>query len=54
MMEIITRENAAATKQIKSLILKSTDMPLTVQYGETVYVLVLTKSGKLLLQKPLQ
>ena len=30
------------------------DLPLAVQYGESTYVLVVTKTGKLLLQKPLE
>jgi hypothetical protein len=34
--------------------LEGTDFPITVKYGETNYVLVLTKSKKLLLQKPLK
>ncbi|MBL0224848.1 MAG: hypothetical protein IPQ16_04495 [Geobacteraceae bacterium] len=38
----------------KQLTLDRKDFPLTVRYGETVYVLVVTKSEKLLLQKPLE
>jgi len=38
----------------KLLTLERKDLPLTVQYGETTYVLVVTKSEKLLLQKPLE
>ena len=46
-----------ATRSITSqklLTMDRKDFPLTVQYGETTYVLVVTKSEKLLLQKPLE
>ena len=29
------------------------DLPLTISYGEKTYILIVTKSEKLLLQKPL-
>lgn len=38
----------------KQLTLDRKDLPLRVQYGGTDYVLVVTKSDKLLLQKPLE
>jgi hypothetical protein len=38
----------------KQLTLERRDLPLTVQYGDTTYVLVVTKTEKLLLQKPLE
>jgi len=38
----------------KMLTMDRSDFPLTVQYGETTYVLIATKSKKLLLQKPLE
>jgi len=38
----------------KMLTMDRSDFPLTVQYGETTYVLISTKSKKLLLQKPLE
>ncbi|MDD2897748.1 MAG: hypothetical protein PHI31_03430 [Desulfuromonadaceae bacterium] len=37
----------------KVLSMERNDFPLTVQYGDTTYVLVATKGNKLLLQKPL-
>jgi hypothetical protein len=40
-------------KSKKRLTMARNDFPLTVQYGETTYILVVTKSEKLLLQKPL-
>jgi len=41
-------------KPRKLLTLDRNDLPLTVRYGESTYVLVVTKSKKLLLQKPLE
>lgn len=38
----------------KVLTMDQSDFPLTVQYGDTTYVLVATKGKKLLLQKPLE
>lgn len=38
----------------KPLILERDDFPLSIQYGDTGYVLVLTRNDKLLLQKPLE
>jgi hemin uptake protein HemP len=38
----------------KHLSLQRQNFPLTINYGEKTYVLVLTRSGKLLLQKPFE
>lgn len=43
--------SAALQKYIK---LESKNFPLTISYMEKTYILVLTKSGKLLLQKPFE
>lgn len=38
----------------KNIKLESSHFPLTISYMEKTYILVLTKSGKLLLQKPFE
>lgn len=48
------RESHAVKVPRKQLTLDRNDLPLTVRYGETTYVLVVTKTEKLLLQKPLE
>ena len=53
-MEISEFRESSVIKSRKCLTLGRSDLPLTVQYGETTYVLVVTKSEKLLLQKPLE
>jgi hypothetical protein len=53
-MEISELREASAVRTRKMLTLDRNDFPLTVQYGETLYVLVVTKNKKLLLQKPLE
>ncbi|HIJ97384.1 MAG TPA: hypothetical protein HPP94_16960 [Desulfuromonadales bacterium] len=52
-MDIYELREVDTIKPRKLLTLERKDLPLTVQYGETTYVLVVTKSEKLLLQKPL-
>ena len=52
-MDISELREATAITSRKLLTLDRNDLPLTVRYGETTYVLVVTKSEKLLLQKPL-
>jgi hypothetical protein len=49
------REGVAPTRVRERLEVHLTreDLPLTVQYDDKTYVLVLTKSNKLLLQKPI-
>jgi hypothetical protein len=52
---IISKLTVATFKAPRNLLtLDCNDFPLVVQYGNTNYVLVLTKSKKLLLQKPLE
>ncbi len=53
-MEISERRDSSSTSTRKQLTLDRSDLPLTVRYGETTYVLVVTKTEKLLLQKPLE
>jgi hypothetical protein len=53
-MEISEHRETSVIKPRKLLTLDRNDFPLTVQYGESTYVLVATKSKKLLLQKPLE
>jgi hypothetical protein len=52
-MDISDLKETSSVKSRKRLTIARVDFPLTVQYGETTYVLVVTKSKKLLLQKPL-
>ncbi|MFZ4855554.1 MAG: hypothetical protein ACOYL3_04090 [Desulfuromonadaceae bacterium] len=52
-MEISEFKETDPVPSRKRLTMARNDFPLTVQYGETTYVLVVTKSEKLLLQKPL-
>jgi hypothetical protein len=52
-MDISELKETSPVKSLKRLTMARADFPLTVQYGETTYVLVVTKSEKLLLQKPL-
>jgi hypothetical protein len=52
-MDISELRETTAIKTRTLLTLNRNDLPLTVQYGESTYVLVVTKSEKLLLQKPL-
>jgi hypothetical protein len=49
------REQTIAVRESKryEVCLTRDQLPLTVQYDDTTYVLVLTKSNKLLLQKPI-
>lgn len=44
-------DSAAALRKLK---LENRNFPLTINYQEKTYILVLTKSGKLLLQKPFE
>lgn len=37
----------------KQLIMDRSDFPLTIRFGESTYILVVTKNDKVLLQKPL-
>ena len=53
-MDISEFKETGTVKSKKRLTMARSDFPLTVQYGETTYVLVVTKSEKLLLQKPLE
>jgi hypothetical protein len=53
-MNISELRTTSITRPRKQLDLDRSDFPLTVQYGETTNVLVVTKSEKLLLQKPLE
>jgi len=53
-MDISELRETSTIKLRKLLTLYRNDLPLTVQYGESTYVLVVTKSEKLLLQKPLE
>jgi hypothetical protein len=46
----ITLESTDDKRPLLSL--SKNELPLTVEYGDKAYVLVLTRSGKLLLQKP--
>ena len=39
---------------LKSVTLERQNLPLTVKYDDKTYILVLTKSNKLLLQKPIE
>jgi hypothetical protein len=39
---------------LKDISLDRENFPLTVRYGNKTYILVLTKSNKLLLQKPFE
>jgi hypothetical protein len=49
------RERIIAVRESKhyEVYLTRKDFPLTVQYDDKTYILVLTKSNKLLLQKPI-
>jgi len=51
-MDIYEQGNTNTPIPRKQLSLNRSDLPLIVQYGESTYVLVVTKSEKLLLQKP--
>lgn len=53
-MDISKTLETSAIRPRRLLTLDRKDFPLTVQYGETTYVLVVTKTEKLLLQKPLE
>jgi len=53
-MDISELLETSFIKPRKRLTLDRNDLPLTVRYGESTYVLVVTKSEKLLLQKPLE
>ncbi len=53
-MDISEFKETGTVKSKKRMTMARRDFPLTVQYGETTYVLVVTKSEKLLLQKPLE
>jgi len=53
-MDISELKDEVLFKSRKLLTLDRKDFPLTVRYGDTTYVLVVTKSEKLLLQKPLE
>jgi hypothetical protein len=53
-MDISEFWKTSFVKPRKLLTMDRNDFPLTVQYGESTYVLVVTKSEKLLLQKPLE
>lgn len=39
---------------IKSVTLERQNLPLTIKYDDKTYILVLTRSNKLLLQKPIE
>jgi len=63
-LSITTAKRAAIANQLKpnssvrelkhfEVRLTRDELPLTVQYDDKTYILVLTKSNKLLLQKPL-
>lgn len=53
-MDISTLREERTITSRKLLTLDRKDLPLTVRYGDTTYVLVVTKTEKLLLQKPLE
>lgn len=53
-MDVSTFRETSAKPSRKQLTLDRGDLPLTVRYGESTYILVVTKTEKLLLQKPLE
>jgi len=51
---VLTPDYVLKAPSARSITLKRHNLPMTVRYEDKTYILVLTKSGKLLLQKPLE
>jgi hypothetical protein len=52
-MQLSKYNDETSKPQHNHLKMDRKDLPLTISYGEKTYVLIVTKSEKLLLQKPL-